>query len=107
MSRNWGIPQRATVKALRPFFPWSLFLTVSIILFALASCGAKAYDPDNLPPMLPSSQDGDKPSASWTDWSCDKLRAYMATHTVEEAQAKAVELHLPQWLVKKAERCPL
>lgn len=108
MKRNWGIPQRETVTKLRPLFPWSLFLVVSVILLALASCGAKAYD-NTLPPMIDilPPEPTKAPAVSWADWSCDKLRVYMTTHTEDEARAQAIALHLPQWLIRKAERCPL
>lgn len=41
-----------------------------------------------------------------TRYSCETLRAYLATHSEADARAKAKELKLPAWLVRRAERCP-
>jgi hypothetical protein len=71
---------------IKKLFPWSLFLTLAL-LFALGACSlARAADA--------------KPS-----YTCEWVRDYLATHTEAEARAKAAELHLPKWLVRKAEKC--
>jgi hypothetical protein len=36
---------------------------------------------------------------------CDKVRFYLKGHSEAEARAKAVEMHLPKWMIHKAERC--
>jgi hypothetical protein len=36
---------------------------------------------------------------------CDKLKVYLKNHTEAEARAEAVAKHLPQWVVRKAEKC--
>lgn len=38
-------------------------------------------------------------------WSCSTLKAYLSTHTRAEAYAKAKELHLPKWIITRAEKC--
>lgn len=77
------------IKAL---FPWALFLVLAL-LFSLGACslalGADA------PPQKPT----------WSDYTCEMLRSYLATHSEAEARAKAVELHLPKWVIRRAEKC--
>jgi hypothetical protein len=89
MKRNFGVRQRIDPKV-RAFFPWALFL-VFAILFALAAMATGAH-----------AADAPQPSMGWT---CETVRQYLLTHTEAEARAKAVELHLPKWLVRRAEKC--
>jgi hypothetical protein len=42
---------------------------------------------------------------SWAEYTCDNLRSYLQSHTEAEARAEAVAKHLPQWVVRKAEKC--
>jgi hypothetical protein len=71
---------------IKKFFPWALFLAFALI-FAVASCSM--------------ARAADKPYP----FTCQWLRDYLATHSEAEARAKAVELHLPKWIIHKAERC--
>ena len=64
-----------------------LFLV--FVALALAT-GARAAD-EPLPPMA--------------YWTCPVVRAYVAEHGEAAARAKAKELHLPAWLIKRAESC--
>lgn len=78
---------------IRRLFPWALFLFLAA-LFALGAL-SEARGDDAHPRQAASS---------W-HWTCDDLRAYLSTHTEAEARAEAVARHLPQWLIRKAEKC--
>lgn len=102
---------------LKRYFPWALFLVLAA-LFSLAACSLARGD-DKPPcygqtvddhtytawPECRKPQPEPKPSFSVADWTCEKLRDYLSTHTEAEARAQAVEMHLPKWIIRKAERC--
>lgn len=106
---------------IRRLFPWALFL----VLAALLALGAVAHGADapvtdgppcygqaindqtytpwnecRRPIVAPS-----KPKSAWSEWTCDKLRGYLQNHTEAEARAKAAEMHLPNWVIRRAEKC--
>lgn len=102
------------------FFPWALFLVLAI-LFSLGALryahGADLSDADK-PPCYGETVDDHhytawpecrkpqpKPKPTWSEYTCATVRDYLLTHTEAEARAKAVELHLPAWVVKRAEKC--
>lgn len=92
MKRNYGVKNKIDPNVSK-FFPWGLFLVLAV-LFMLGSC-VVAHSEDAVP----------KPTISYADWTCEKLRGYLATHSEAEARATAIEMHLPKWLVRKAEKC--
>jgi hypothetical protein len=94
MKRNFGVKQKIIDPAVKKFFPWALFLVVAA-LFMLGSC-VIAHSEEPVPKPTP---------LSYADWTCEKLRGYLATHSEAEARATAIEMHLPKWLVRKAEKC--
>lgn len=96
MKRNYGLKTKEIDPAVRKFFPWGLFLALAV-LFMLGSC--------MIAHAQPSEPVSEEPKPSYADWTCEKLRGWMSTHTEAEARAKAVEMHLPRWLVRKAEKC--
>ncbi len=121
---------RDVPPSIKRFFPWSLFLIAAAVLGYLAfinrahgrefnyECfGAGRYDamsrgfgPEDCPKKGEEfdSRDGHyrKPAKpSWADYTCAKLHSYLAEHSEAEARAKAIELHLPQWVVRRAEKC--
>jgi hypothetical protein len=75
-------------------FPWALFLALAVVL-AISACS------------LRSARGGEKPWFNPAEWTCEKLKGYLATHNEAEARAKAAELHLPKWIIRRAERCVL
>lgn len=79
---------------IKRYFPWALFLVLAALI-SLGACSLARGD-EIVPP---------KPAFSVADWTCEKLRAYLSTHTEAEARAQAVEMHLPKWFIRKAERC--
>jgi hypothetical protein len=81
---------------IKRFFPWALFLVLAA-LFAVGACSMA-----HAGGLWPRE---DKPSLSISDWTCERVRAYLATHTEAEARAQAAELHLPKWVIRRAERC--
>jgi hypothetical protein len=54
----------------------------------------------------PSGAEAPKKQPLWEKYSCEALRSYLSTHTEDEARDEAKRLHLPRWLVRRAERCP-
>lgn len=77
----------------KKFFPWSLFLVMAVVLFLGAM--KLAHGEEAIVVKKPS----------WSDWTCDNLRTYLATHTEAEARAQAALMHLPKWVIKRAEKC--
>lgn len=77
-------------------FPWGLFLVLAIV-FSIGACSLARGAA-----MWPTTE---KPWFDPAEWTCEKLRGYLATHSEAEARAKAAELHLPKWIIRRAERC--
>ena len=69
---------------IRRLFPWALFLALAA-LFAMGACSI-AY-------------------AGGDVKFCATVREYLQSHTVEEARAAARAKRIPEWIIRKAERC--
>jgi hypothetical protein len=90
----------------RKWFPWALFL---ILAAALAFGATRVHAEDDIWACYGSAR-YQAMSSGWTPCTemhslCDKLKAYLTTHSKAEARAEAIEKHIPQWIVRKAERC--
>ena len=92
---------------IRRFFPWALFLALATLL-ALGAMIVHAHGEEDVYACYGSSR-YQAMSDAWPACDertfCDKVKFYLQTHTEAEARAVAVEKHLPQWIVRKAERC--
>ena len=49
-------------------------------------------------------------SSAWTPCNemselCLRVRNYLQSHTADEARATARAKHIPEWIIRKAERC--
>lgn len=88
------------IKAL---FPWALFLVLALVL---AFAATKVHAEEDLWACYGSGR-YQAMSSAWPPCNemCGKLKAYMQMHTEAEARAKAVEMKLPRWVIRKAERC--
>lgn len=91
---------------IKRFFPWALFLVVAgLLLLATKYAHAEediwaCYGPARYEAM----------SSSWTPCNemntiCEKVAAYLTHHTVEEGRAEARAKHVPEWIIRKGERC--
>lgn len=88
-------------------FPWSLFLVLAA-LFLLATCKMAKTEEDVW--ACYGSSRYEAMSSGWTPCNemsglCVKVREFLQTHTKAEAYAVAAEKHIPQWIIRKAERC--
>lgn len=77
---------------IKRLFPWGLFLFLAFIFAGLAISRAHG-------------EEVRKPPSTWSSWSCDMVKSYLTTHTIAEARAEAVAHHVPQWIIRKAEKC--
>lgn len=90
------------------FFPWALFLALA----ALCALGAitLAHSEEDIWACY-GSQRYQAMSSGWPPCNtpkselCQRVEQYLLGHTLEEGRAKAVELGVPAWLVRRAERC--
>jgi hypothetical protein len=95
-------------KAVRKFFPWSLFLGLAVV-FALATFIARAHGEEDVWACYGSGR-YQAMSSGWPQCNemsrlCLRVRDYLNSHTVEEGRAEAKAKHIPQWLINKAEKC--
>lgn len=105
----------------RRFFPWALFLVLAAIFAfgAIRAAHGEEEDPDPYACFGAGRYDAmsrglgkeDCPkekkaeAETWSGYTCENIREYLTTHTQAEARAKAVELHLPKWIIRRAEKC--
>ncbi len=93
----------------RRFFPWALFLALALA-FAVAATRVhaeeKSWDLDCY-----GAQRYQAMSEGWPEchaklsYICERVQQYLAGHTPEEGKAEAKKRNVPDWLVRKAERC--
>lgn len=100
-------------------------LKFSIILFAALSmtCGAKAetgpypktakeiaadpyacFGSGRYAAMSDGRVCTPKPKWTWLGYTCDDARAFMASHTSDEAQTFVKDHHIPNWVINRAKR---
>jgi hypothetical protein len=97
---------------IKHYFPWALFLALAALL-AMGAMMVHAHAADLPEPSKFACYGSAREEAMSSGWTpcdemntlCDKVKAYLTTHTKAEAYAAAAEKHLPQWLIRKAERC--
>ncbi len=95
---------------IRRLFPWALFLVLAVLLTIAGCVLARPAHAEEDHWACYGSARYEAMSSGWTPCNemnslCDKLKAYLVTHSRAEARAEAIEKHVPQWLVHKAERC--
>lgn len=106
MKRNYGLQRKSEVDpSVRRFFPWGLFLVLAALLL-LGTCDIRAHAEEDVWACYGSA----RYQAMYSNWPtcddfCGKVKSYMQMHTEAEARAAAAEKHLPEWLIKKAEKC--
>jgi hypothetical protein len=94
---------------MKRFFPWALFLAAAIML-ALAAMAVHAEAEEDIwacygPARYEAMSSGFTPCTEMSK-ICVKVREFLASgHTVEEGRAIAVAKNIPEWIVRKAERC--
>jgi len=93
--------------SIKRLFPWALFLVLAAIL-SIGAC-SMAHAEEDVWACYGSAR-YEAMSSGWAPCNemntlCDKVKAYLATHSKDEARAEAVAKHVPQWIVRKAERC--
>jgi hypothetical protein len=74
---------------------WIILAFFGMLALAVAFGPALADDCTSCPVVM-------TPPAHLT---CQFVRDYVRKHGEAEARAKAAELHIPEWLIKKAESC--
>ena len=89
------------------FFPWAILLVIAA-LFTLGACSI-AYAETDVWACYGSAR-YEAMSSSWTPCTemsklCLKVREYLQSHTADEARATARAKHIPEWIIRKAERC--
>jgi hypothetical protein len=88
-------------------FPWALFLVLAA-LFAFAA--TRVHAEEDVWACYGSAR-YEAMSSAWTPCNemsriCIKVREYISQgHTIEEGRVLAQSKHIPQWIIKKAERC--
>lgn len=85
-------------------FPWALFLVLTALLL-VGSCSFAHGESD-----VYACYGSGRYEAMQRGWPacnemCGKLKAYLQGHSEAEARAKAAEMHLPKWIIRKAEAC--
>ncbi len=96
--------------SIRGLFPWALFLALAALLAIGAWAMARPAHADEDVWACYGAARYEAMSSGWTPCNemnslCDKIRAYLITHSRAEARAEAIEKHVPQWIINKAERC--
>lgn len=91
---------------MKKYFPWSLFLAMAIIIVVLCGLLRQARGEEDVWACYGSAR-YQAMSSNWPQCNefCGKVKSYLQTHTEAEGRAKAAELHLPNWLIRKAEKC--
>jgi hypothetical protein len=92
---------------IKSLFPWLLFLLLAVVLL-LASTqvhseedGYACYGAGQSEAMSSGLPPCDQLKATL----CDRVRAFLSTHTEAEARAEAEARHIPNWIIRRAERC--
>lgn len=90
--------------SIKRLFPWALFLVLAG-LFAIGAIALAHAEEDVYACYGPARYVA--MSAAWPACAeiCAATREYLKTHTIEEGRAEARTKHIPEWIIKKAERC--
>jgi hypothetical protein len=89
-----------------------LYAVIVLVILFLASRESRGDDVDPYACFGAGRYDAmaagkECPKTPRVTYTCEFIRAFVAEHGEEAARAKAAELHLPKWIVRKAERCVL
>lgn len=89
---------------IRRLFPWALFLVLAA-LFTFGAIRQARSEAD-----IWACYGGQRYQAQSSAWPpcneiCGRVKAYVEAHGEDEARAEAKRQHLPQWLIRKAEKC--
>jgi hypothetical protein len=90
-----------------PKFPWVIFLMLAVLF--LIGVSRHAHAEEDIWACYGASR-YQAMSSGWVPCNemstlCSRVHQYLQTHTIEEGRAEATQIHLPQWLRTKAERC--
>lgn len=89
---------------IKRLFPWALFLALAAVL-AIGACSLAHAEADVF--ACYGAARYQAMSSAWPPCNeiCGQLRAYLQSHTEAEARAQAVAKNIPQWIIRRAERC--